>query len=620
MCSTCWRFQYLTDHVHFIQKIHRRPVPLRLEQSPEVVPAYYHAEDDSTALQDAAVKSATSLIAVVNDMLRSPLASARLPPPSSTLAPTHGRPRSRTAPSTPLVELPVQPLVELPGSIPDRPFTPHRESQDGKVRSSTRTSKTAKRSSHSWLHRPVDRKEDIRTGSLSHRTSSEGAERAQPVTPKQYPSGGSTTYKPIRPDITSRRIWSDPIQSHGTLCPVTSTPLCDTTHEHGASKASTSSASTREDSRTSYEASVQSVDMAQVSYASSLQASHEAHLAALTEAHQREIASLNMYIAQLEQHHGIPRTNEPHAHPMMRQHAHLYNNEMYKRVSLWQSTHAQHYDATQQSDPRSQTRDLNDQHCTSSAGCGELWLECNNLRNTLEAANNRLSQSEYDVRRLQSHNRTQKATIEDLQRRLLAANDERLDVREGLHDACCRVRNLVEREAGLVDELEKLRRCSSVTTLAASQQEQDADFTALKAREHMASTETDSLRTKSRSQSLSPSLSSSQTSNSTALGISIPSTPRTSISTDPEELLVATKSPETYVQPQTPLTGVHKDLPGLPPDSSSTPVLLRRGNTVKSVGESIIELYETREGEEWESGWRPNELNDTGRASWGVWV
>lgn len=59
-------------------------------------------------------------MAVMNDMLRSPPMSAHLfsqtyPP---RLTPMHGRPRSKTAPSTPLVEAASTEYVELPGSFP----------------------------------------------------------------------------------------------------------------------------------------------------------------------------------------------------------------------------------------------------------------------------------------------------------------------------------------------------------------------------------------------------------------------------------------------------------------------------------------------------------------------
>lgn len=69
------------------------------------------------------MQSATSLLAVINDCLKSPPLSAHFQSsqPHSVRQPLHGRPRSRTAPSTPMAEAPsgsqTSP-VELPGSMP----------------------------------------------------------------------------------------------------------------------------------------------------------------------------------------------------------------------------------------------------------------------------------------------------------------------------------------------------------------------------------------------------------------------------------------------------------------------------------------------------------------------
>jgi len=61
-------------------------------------------------LHDAAVESATNLLAVVNDILHSPHISKC----ASNLAPIAGRPRSRTAPSITMHEAPSAPIAELP--------------------------------------------------------------------------------------------------------------------------------------------------------------------------------------------------------------------------------------------------------------------------------------------------------------------------------------------------------------------------------------------------------------------------------------------------------------------------------------------------------------------------
>jgi hypothetical protein len=114
-----------------------------------------------------------------------------------------------------------------------------------------------------------------------------------------------------------------------------------------------------------------------------------------------------------------------------------------------------------------------------------------------------------------------------------------------------------------------------------------------------------------------PSLSPSRTlSPSSALGISMPQTPRTIASATVEALLGTTETLEAYTQPRTPPTGVHKELPPPPADSSPVPMRLRRGAKIRSVGESIIELY----GAGWDCGWSAKGMNGVGGTGWVEWV
>ncbi|KAI9710582.1 MAG: hypothetical protein M1820_002718 [Bogoriella megaspora] len=94
-------------------KIGRRPKPLAL--APLQDPNSSTLNPSSLALQDAAVNSATHLLAVVNDILRSPPLSGGAPrsPLSQTFQ--NGRPRSHTAPPTPVAEINL--IAELPGSL-----------------------------------------------------------------------------------------------------------------------------------------------------------------------------------------------------------------------------------------------------------------------------------------------------------------------------------------------------------------------------------------------------------------------------------------------------------------------------------------------------------------------
>lgn len=588
---------------------HRRPLPLRLEPSPEVISPHDEQIEDQTTLQDAAVKSATSLIAVVNDMLRSPLASARLPPPSSTLAPSYGRPRSRTAPSTPLVEAPSHTLVELPGSIPERPRGSQHHSYDSKLQRSMRPSSHLRRPSHPWLDPPVDRKDDQLHGDHENGIVSESI---PPSTPQQQQSEVLTarTCRYSKPVAHQRRIWSDPIQSHGVVRPVSTSSTRNTGANQYSSQLPSTPRRRSDDFRPSYDGSSRSTEEgSHAAHASSLQASHEAHITALTEAHQREIASLRLYIKQLEPRHGLARSSEIHAHPSERHYSLAQSEVTNPHSHPWQSVTPGHGGYMGQSNPTNHMQSAGDSHCTSAAGCGEIWLECNHLRDTLEKTNTRLMQSHETIFRMQAAEKLLKTTIGDLQSRLEAANDQRLDAQEGLHDACCRVRGLAEREANLVLELEELQRCSSASTSTEPSDKEHASMhTQNSRRDSEQDGSQDGSTTSSDSHSSVPSLSPSHTPSPSALGISIPQTPRTIASTTLEALLVTTESPNAYTQPRTPPASVHKELPLLPVNSSPVPV--RRGGTMKSVGESIIELYAGRDGEGWERG------RETGWVEW----
>jgi hypothetical protein len=553
-------------------------------------------------------------------MLRSPLASALLPPPSSMLAPAYGRPRSRTAPSTPLVEAPTHNLVELPGSIPDRPRASYHNSYDSKLRQPSRPNSHAKRPSHPWLHLPSDTKKD--RAAEDHRESTV-PQFFQPSTPQQQPIEGFTasTRRFTKPTAHPRRIWSDPIQSRGTLqsMPSTSTPQREAMADCHTPKSSFASITAGNNHRISYDTSHHSYENdSRSSYACSLQTSHEAHLAALTEAHQREIASLHVYIEQLEPCRGLARTSEVHTHPAMRQYADHQKFGTYNAAETWRSVPTRHRKSQSQNYPANLTNTAIDPHYTSLAGCGEIWLECNHLRNTLQTTNTRLSQSEDTIQRMQGVEKSLKATIEDLRSRLQAANNERLDVQEGFHNACCRVRGLAEREASLVFELEELQKFSSQAVIAGQCYEEMANLQEIHHQRPISPGTNSTTTGHSEAQSHPPSLSpSSRSPSPSALGISIPQTPRTTA----EALLVTTESHSAYTLSRTTPAGAYKELPLPPLDSSPTPVRLRRGETTKSVGESIIELYAGQEdGDGWERGWCADGVDEVGGRGWVEWV
>jgi hypothetical protein len=402
-------------------------------------------------------------------MLRSPPPSARLPPPSS-LAPNHGRPRSRTAPSTPLVEAPARPApVELPGSFPDRPRASYHHSYEGKLK--TRASqglrheqpcKSARRPSHPWLHLPLNSSTETSTANPPDEAAKRDSHNLS-----QWASPSNESRR-ARASMPSANIASQARQSY------VSGP---STSRHGlASRESdprlprSSLNIMREDNHPLVDNQVETLDHDEVplSDIASLHASHEDHMAATVEAHQREVTSLRMYITFLEQRSGLPRTNEAPSHSSTRPCSKLQAGRHaaeYQTMDLpghQSSARASHL--SQQNAHHGYIDSTFDAPCTSYAPYGEIWLECNHLRDSLETCKRQISHAEETISRMQRLELSLKNENGNLRCRLLAANNERMDVQEGLYEACQDLRNLAEREARLVRENEELRRRSMQPT------------------------------------------------------------------------------------------------------------------------------------------------------------
>lgn len=490
----------------------------------------------------------------------------------------------------------------------------------------------------------------------------------------------------------------------------------------------------------------------------SMHASHEDHTATIVEAHRREVASLRMYITFLEQRRGLSRTNNDHIHPPVGSRSGARDSESNAGLAM---TLPGHLSAAGAPYPRHEHLNPSlDTHCTSYAGYGEIWLECNHLRNRLETCRRQIAHAEETISRMQRLELSLKSENGNLRSRLLAANNERMDVQEGLYEAYKDLRNLAEREAGLIQENEELRRrnihvtrstvlpenansparrrkaghCRTMSDVsyqdtqsgpslaqvatritirpkhaqkqqtetelserrqqaqvgdvrrqsnphrsqmselkspsARSVPRQNIDATAstrngntnvpcksescrnetLSHEDHCTQTDgvqpighglqgttiaefdsstaqnqhgtyptTPKNRTTpkrclptARTPSPSPSLSSSKSSSTSpsALGISLPQTPRTIASTAVEAHPMPTTELQSFAYPKTPPAGMNKRLPKTPP-LDSDPLLLpvaahspviKRGETMKSVGGSIIELYAGRgrgDGSEW---------------------
>ena len=277
----------------------------------------------------------------MNDMLRSPHVSAHLHKRSTSLQPMHGRPRSHTAPSTPLAEASFSDPVELPGCPPlDRHLRASLEhAADGK------SMKTLASASHASMGHSIERphtspQESAHPLIQKERSSLESLDRREqhipyPFSPDAYrtPAGRNMTLDHHAPSlagedetITASRTASQPRPSLSVLQP----PQLDTTNRpllraslpapRRPEIPAVDCPSNQVFSHRQYhsQGNVEAMLMEQLS---SMRASHEDHLASLKVAHEKEVESQKSYIeflnsiADPDQHHLPPLRRRPEPSP-----------------------------------------------------------------------------------------------------------------------------------------------------------------------------------------------------------------------------------------------------------------------------------------------------------------
>lgn len=470
-------------------KSRRKPIPLALDSSPEYQSNYNgKTVEHSIALQDAAVQSATSLMAVMNDMLRSPHVSAHLHKRSTSLQPMHGRPRSHTAPSTPLAEASFPDPVELPGCPPlDQHLRASLErAVDGKSVNTTATASTA--SIGQSIERPhTSPQESVHPLVSKERSSLESSgPREHHV---QYPFSPDSYRTPASHDLMLYRHGPPLAGESGDATPtgaensalhhprpslsVLQPPQLDN-HAEPLLRASLPAPRRPSVSATDGSGShallygdegghadIESMVLEQLS---SMRASHGAHIASLKVAHDKEIESLRIYIEFLEKHHKsrhtLPAAAAVAAAP--------------RALTLDTSTTSKKLGGPLTSDPstaidppfESPIENLKRSSQESNAETESLRRklsllrkvhsestetrrERDHLRDSLDRSDRRILQLKDIVRKAKENEKALRNATEDLKHQLQEANNERVDVREGLHEACVQVRKLTERDARL---------------------------------------------------------------------------------------------------------------------------------------------------------------------------
>ncbi len=366
-------------------------------------------------------------MSVMNDMLRSPPMTAHLTqtwPPR--LAPMQGRPRSRTAPSTPLAEAPVTEYVELPGSMPFGDTNSHHRSQDdSSVPCDTRDpaaadalhfqnllygapkvmgSATPRLSSSPVLHKheescrcnDCDQNDNFDIPHLRNATKT-------PYVVTARDGLSLNTQNPVYSPLSAGTLQSASLPPSLSLSRFTSTIVVPQTitPEHGQTANIRSHSHSRAGDAT-------------VDEFHHLRVTHEAHLRSLEQTHATELASLRSYVAVLES-----RQTPVGKHSRPRRHPSPTDDARHLHISV---PHLEDSPTDDQAKCYRESRDQFQAMFTDS-----------------ERATQRLRST---VRKAKDNERAMKNTIADLEARLVLSNNERTDILEGFHDACVKVREL----------------------------------------------------------------------------------------------------------------------------------------------------------------------------------
>ncbi|CAK4030713.1 Hypothetical predicted protein [Lecanosticta acicola] len=471
----------------------RKPLPLDFDAGPDEKPNRKTSSrtNDSIALQEAAVQSATSLLAVMNDCLNTHLLSTSQQQPNG-LQPTQGRPRSRTAPSTPMAEAPAMEPVELPASpSPTRKYQKHRfkHSVDSKLARNVSSSNTE------YLDRDIDRphsspQETHHKLPVPPKTPHESFYRCGTSYPPAYlappPHFGSPRNRAFLPSNSAFHLSDEtlvnPEAESATKCgkrPSLGTSpnwqrntssARGTSQDHGAlavPKISTPVDSARNISIPREVPSPADLEDVLIAQTAAMRASHEAHVASLKETHEREVASYRAYISLLENQRmaNTARPDPQNATARERQHLTIdtcqprHNGLLSSCVSA--STSLQSFELSLENQKRKSLEAAAEVESLkrklelsrkAQADLGDVRRERDQLREATDKSDRRIAQLKDLVRKAKEKERAAKNAAAALEAALESANNERLDVLEGFHEACTQIRKLRQRERELIKE------------------------------------------------------------------------------------------------------------------------------------------------------------------------
>lgn len=411
------------------------------------------------------------------------------------------RPRSRTAPSTPMAEAPPVEPVELPASpTPERTYRKHgvKHSVDSKLMRHVSANAESlgqhidrPHSSPTEYHRKLSVPSKPSYSSLDlcgvtyppanlpiYAKSGNLMTQATPSNSSAFNNSDDTLVncETEAASNAGRR----PSFGLSPACQRASNILSGPTSTQTPSALATPGDFTQRPRNTSVQGgSAQQTDWTNdlISQLAAMRATHEAHIASLKIAHERELASHKTYIALLEKRRSLPMPTPETQNSATQGRQHLTidtSQSAQKGAGLLSSdasasTSLQSFEMSLENHKRASSEAAAEVESLkrklelsrkAQADLGDVRRERDQLRDTSEKNDRRITQLKDLVRKTKESEKAARNATDRLEAALSSANNERLDVLEGFHEACTQVRKLRQRERELLKERDDLNmRC-----------------------------------------------------------------------------------------------------------------------------------------------------------------
>lgn len=416
----------------------------------------------------------------MNDMLRSPQLSAHMSSQRhSDLMPPYARPRSHTAPSTPMVEACVREPAELPGSFPMNHLPLPRGMKNYSDTALVRPQDSADLGAD--IHRPHSSPHEkqlappfeafafaqgsIPKGTEPHSLSAPESPRSQgaDLTQPRHHSLPATDSRFPRPTIVETDATGKAPSERPKLSVVQPRRSPSFIGSETSSHRGSSSLVPRVE-QTLARKQPEDTEGLLLEEIARMRASQESHVCSLKEAHEKELVAQRSYISFLEKRRNPAIRSPPQAERLkidtsqsvseMELHSEPSATTIKSFESILSSSKRVSQDAVAEADALRRKLSL----CKKAQVDGEeVRKERDQLRDVADQSNRRILQLKDIVRKAKENEKTLRNQATDLEGRLVDANNERIDVLEGFHEACSQVRSANERERRLAQELDELQ-------------------------------------------------------------------------------------------------------------------------------------------------------------------